>query len=175
MSDTLIAFCGASVIAKGTPATVAQAAKARLAEAAATPVLVFDESSGRQVDLDYSSPGPETSPTAASPGRPKLGVIGREVTLLPRHWDWLGTQSGGASVALRKLVENAMRSSAESDARRNRQEACYRFITAIGGNLPGYEEALRSLFADSKEGFSQVTAQWPKDVSGFALQLGFAK
>ncbi len=179
MADTFIAFSGSSLLSQGSKTTVTAAVTAKLAKAASARILVFEESSGRQIDLDLD-PTPSKSKSIApaespSPGRPKLGVIGREVTLLPRHWDWLGTQPGGASITLRKLVENAMRTSGEKDATRNRQEACYRFITAIAGNLPGYEEALRHLFADSKTGFSKATSAWPADVRTFAQQLAFPK
>lgn len=174
MVDTYIAFVGTMVLARGSITTVSAAATAKLAEPSSAPVLIFEESSGRQIDLDMSPTTSTPTSQAASPGRPKLGVIGREVTLLPRHWDWLATQPGGASITLRKLVENTMRTSGEKDARRNRQEACYRFVTAIAGNLPGYEEALRSLFAGSEAGFIKAASAWPADVSNFARQLGFA-
>src|ERR1700739_3037247 len=68
--------------------------------------LIFDEQTGRVVDIDPRYP-PDAE--TARPGRPKLGVVAREVTLLPRHWDWLATQPGGGSVALRKLVGEARR------------------------------------------------------------------
>ena len=111
-------------------------------------ILVFDDSTGQQVELDIRTKRAETP--EAEPrgrGRPKLGVIAEEVTLLPRHWDWLNVQPGGASVALRKLVDEARRTSGDADRVRAAQEAAYRFMSAVGGNLPGFEEATRALFA----------------------------
>jgi hypothetical protein len=111
------------------------------------------------VDIDPRFPPGEE---AARPGRPRLGVVAREVTLLPRHWDWLATQPGGASVALRKLVEEASRNpKAQARARR---DAAYRFATALVGNAPGYEEAIRALYAGHGEDFAAHIEGWPRDV-----------
>jgi|SRR5690606_3589220 len=104
-------------------------------------------------------------------GRPKLGVISREVTLLPRHWEWLSSQPGGASVALRKLVEAARLSNTDRDNRRNAQERAYHFMLALGGDLPGYEEATRALFADDMAALKNHLAGWPEDVRVHALKL----
>jgi len=104
-------------------------------------------------------------------GRPKLGVISREVTLLPRHWEWLAAQPGGASVALRKLVESARLSNTDRDSRRKAQERAYHFMLALGGDLPGYEEATRALFADDTEALKTHIAGWPDDVRTHALKL----
>jgi hypothetical protein len=121
--------------------------------------LIFDQQTGRVVDIDPRFPPGEE---AARPGRPKLGVVAREVTLLPRHWDWLATQPGGASVALRKLVEGASRNpKAQARARR---DAAYRFATALVGNAPGYEEAMRALYAGHGEDFAAHIEAWPADV-----------
>ena len=122
-------------------------------------LLVFADSDGRQTELAAL---PE--PPARGRGRPKLGVTAREVTLLPRHWDWLAAQPGGASVALRKLVEDARRVSTNGDRRRVAQEAAYRFMQALAGDLPGYEEATRALFAGDFARFEEHTAHWPDDV-----------
>ena len=121
--------------------------------------LIYDERTGRVVDIDPRfPPGGEER----GPGRPKLGVVPREVTLLPRHWDWLAAQPGGASVALRKLVEEA---SKRPDAMRPAaRQAAYRFATAIAGDAPGYEEAMRALFAGHKDDFLAVIEAWPPDV-----------
>lgn len=104
-------------------------------------------------------------------GRPKLGVISREVTLLPRHWEWLAAQPGGASVALRKLVESARLSNTDRESRRKAQERAYHFMMALGGDLPGYEEATRALFADNTEALKTHIAGWPDDVRAHALKL----
>jgi uncharacterized protein len=121
--------------------------------------LIFDRETGRVVDIDPRfPPGQEGS----RPGRPKLGVVPREVTLLPRHWDWLATQPGGASVALRKLVEEASRN--PMARQRARRDAVYRFATALVGNAPAYEEAMRALYAGQREEFAANIEAWPKDV-----------
>jgi len=144
--------------------------------------LVFDDGTGRQVDLDPRGTATEASvrdadPAVAEPrgrGRPRLGVVAKEVTLLPRHWDWLNGQPGGASVALRKLVEQARKSSGDRDRIRAAQEAAYRFMTALAGDLPGYEEATRALFAYDRRRFGEQIANWPEDVRDYAVRLAFA-
>jgi hypothetical protein len=105
------------------------------------------------------------------PGRPKLGVVAREVTLLPRHWEWLGRQPGGASVALRKLVEDARRANGGKDRIREAREAAYRFMSAMAGNEPGFEEATRALFAGARGAFEANVAGWPHDVKAHARRL----
>ncbi len=118
---------------------------------------------------------PADTPVAPrSPGRPKLGVVGREVTLLPRHWEWLAAQPGGASVTLRKLVETARREGVEADRVRRAQEATDRFMLALAGNEPGYEAAARALYAADRAGFETATAGWPRDVRDHARRLAGA-
>lgn len=182
-SNTYTAFAGSNCIAQGSLPEVATVVK-KLADAQEPQsLLVFSDNAGAQVDLDLhgslesvlarlSAPAPAPAePVRRSPGRPKLGVVGREVTLLPRHWDWLNAQPGGASVALRKLVEQARSSSAGQDRVRHARESAYRFMSAIAGNEPGFEEACRALFAGNKEGFEGQTETWPQDVREFALYL----
>ena len=135
--------------------------------------LVLDDATGKVVDLDLSG-GAEAvaaryAPPQRKPGRPKLGVVSREVTLLPRRWDWLAAQSGGASATLRRLVEAARRSP-ESRAKAA-QERAYRAMQALAGDLPGYEEALRALFAGDREGLATRIAAWPEDIREYALRL----
>ena len=122
-------------------------------------LLIFDRETGRVVDIDPRFPPNEEVPR---PGRPKLGVVPREVTLLPRHWDWLATQPGGASVALRKLVEEASRN--PKAQQRRLRDAAYRFATALVGKAPGYEEAIRALYAGQREEFAAHIEAWPADV-----------
>ena len=148
-----IAFQGFDQISAGTLPEVHAACASRPG------ALIFDPQSGRVVDID-----PRFAPTAEGPrpGRPKLGVVPREVTLLPRHWDWLATQPGGASVALRKLVEEASRNPRAQQ--RARRDAAYRFATALVGDAPGYEEAMRALYAGQPEDFAAHIEAWPPDV-----------
>lgn len=155
--------------------------------------LIFDDLSSEQIELDLrgtsddvlmrledaagaeASEEPPAVPTAEKaprgPGRPRLGVIAREVTLLPRHWEWLGSQPGGASVALRKLVEDARRTYEGKDRVRRAQEVGYRFLSAIAGHQPGFEEASRAIFAGQADRFDALTAAWPRDVRDHACKL----
>jgi hypothetical protein len=134
-------------------------AECHAAGSAVAGALIFDQETGRIVDIDPRHPPVDQ---ASRPGRPKLGVVAREVTLLPRHWDWLAAQPGGASVALRQLVE-AARSDPKHRARAAR-DSLYRFMTAIVGNAPGYEEALRALYAGERDDFFSHIEAWPPDV-----------
>ncbi|MFO1493364.1 MAG: DUF2239 family protein [Lysobacterales bacterium] len=140
------------------------------------PLWVFDDATGRPVDLDLRAreadiATPESGPEGRGRGRPRLGVIAREVTLLPRHWDWLATQRGGASVALRKLIDEARRANADADTRRRCQDRCYHFMSAIAGDLPGFEEAIRALYASDQVALLQHTAGWPADIVAHLQRL----
>ncbi|GHC95585.1 hypothetical protein GCM10007320_48770 [Pseudorhodoferax aquiterrae] len=171
------AFLGHRRIGQGTRAAVTRAARRALAAptAGSAPLLAFDDASGAPVELDLRQSPPAAATGAAAPppppGRPRLGVVAREVTLLPQHWEWLALQPGGASVALRKLVHEARRSLAAQDAVRAAQERCYQFLRAIAGDLPGYEEALRALFRGDRAGFDAATAGWPADVLAHGRRL----
>jgi hypothetical protein len=135
-------------------------AEAYAASLSADNAVIFDRQTGRVVDIDPRfPPSAENVPKA---GRPKLGVVPREITLLPKHWDWLATQPGGASVALRKLVEDASRN--PKAQMRQKRDAAYRFATALVGNAPGYEEAMRALYAGQKDEFAAHIEAWPADV-----------
>ena len=175
---TYTAFSGSRKIAQGPVAQVAVSIK----HIPQGRVLVFNDASCSQVDLDMRGTVEEVSARYSREpideprgrGRPKLGVVAKEVTLLPRHWDWLSAQPGGASVALRKLVEEARRTSGDADRIRAAQEAAYRFMSAIAGNFPGFEEATRALFACDRRRFSDMIANWPEDVRDYAVNLAFA-
>ncbi len=146
----------------------------------ADPFLVFNDASGEVVDLDLrdarsaAAPSPPSEAMPRGRGRPRLGVVAREVTLLPRHWEWLSAQPGGASVALRKLVEEARRTSGDRDRSRQAKEAAYRFMSAMAGNFAGFEEACRALFADNSRRFAELVAPWPPDIRDYAVKLAFA-
>jgi hypothetical protein len=135
-------------------------------------VRVYDDDSGRVVDLDYwdaAATAPE--PPARGRGRPRLGVTAREVTLLPRHWEWLAAQPGGASATLRRLVDEARRGASEGADMRRRRDAAYRFMSDMCGDRPGYEEALRAMYRGDEEGFAALVAAWPADVRDYARRL----
>ena len=166
----LFAFAGHRLLGRGPAAEVVAAVKT--ATDAGDTVLAFDAATGRVVDLDLRGDlaavlarlTPASEPEKRGPGRPKLGVTAREVTLLPRHWDWLAGQPGGPSVALRKLVEGALKEAEGPDRARRAKEATYRFMTAIAGDLPGYEEATRMLFAGDWTAFDAAVEGWPEGV-----------
>jgi hypothetical protein len=170
-------FAGTQRVARVSAAFAASVARQILAADPGARVLVFDDATGGQVDPDFRENAAIAAPQAPEAprgrGRPKLGVVAREVTLLPRHWEWLNSQPGGASVALRKLVENARRDNADRDRRREARAAATRFLSAMGGDLPGFEEASRALFAEDRLGFARIVAAWPGDVVAYARWLAF--
>jgi hypothetical protein len=186
-SRQFTAFAGHQHLASGSLAQVALAVKR--APADGTPILIYADATGRAVDLDLRGtdaeivarltpipPSGVASPAADEPrgrGRPRLGVVAREVTLLPRHWEWLGAQPGGASVALRKLVENARRANGDRDRGRAARDAAYHFMSAMAGNLSGFEEATRALFADDRQRFAGLIATWPADIRDHIVKLAF--
>lgn len=185
-TSTFTAFGGTTRVARGPLEEILGALLAWTAAGRAE-LLVFDDASGQQVDLDlrgsleeararlaahpYLVQQREQAAARSGPGRPKLGVVPREVTLLPRHWDWLAEQPGGASVTLRKLVEGAMRQDPDATRRRQAQDAAARFMSTMAGNLPGYEEALRAFYRHDLEGFAERIADWPTDLRDHALEL----
>jgi len=184
-----IAFDGDRRIATGDLREVARAAREVLDRRKHAAILIFDAVTSGPIDIDFrgttadvgarlpataSMPAGEedAAPSAPrGPGRPKLGVVAREVTLLPRHWDWLAQQPGGASVALRKLVEAARRTGEDGHRVRRAQEAAYRFMSAMAGNKPHYEDAIRALFANDPVHFEKLIAAWPADLRDHALNL----
>lgn len=196
--QTYTCFHGSRRLATGSLTEVALETKRAQQGDGSAPALIFDNRTGRTVEVDARGseaevikrlksiqdahealetssflPGDaEALPDASKGrGRPKLGVTAREVTLLPRHWEWLATQPGGASVALRKLVEEARRTHAEKDRLRQIQERTYHFISVLAGDLPGFEESSRALFAGNMPKFAECMAAWPTDVRDHALSL----
>lgn len=179
-TPTCAAFEAHKLIAYGPLAGVALAARAALQDG--RQVLVFDDSNGRVVDLDLrgdeaavlarlsATPGAD-DPAPRAPGRPKLGVVPREVTLLPRHWEWLADQPGGASVTLRKLVEAARSAPDDRAAIRQAQQIADRFMSAVLGDQPGYEEASRALYAADEAQFLALSQAWPADLRDHARRL----
>jgi uncharacterized protein len=186
------AFQGDRRIASGTLLHVAMKVKATFDRGEHAPILVFEDTTSRQVEIDLRGTIEQVAarltvgdtPRAAheasgdvaprGPGRPKLGVIAREVTLLPRHWDWLGAQPGGASVALRKLVEEAKRANLGRDRVRQAQDCAYQFMLAMAGDRPGFEEATRALFAADARRFEEYIGAWPEDIRTHAKRLASA-
>lgn len=199
LSKPCTAFDGHRLLSAGPLIEVALAVKAAIEDGAAG-VLTFDDAIGAIVDLDLrgskqdiiarlseravevparpgSGPASLADTAVDTPsgprgrGRPRLGVVAREVTLLPRHWEWLADQPGGASVILRRLVDEARRANGGQSQARARQAIAYRFMSVMAGDLPGFEEATRALFAGNHEGFERQMAAWPADLRSYALKL----
>ena len=189
-STPFIAFEGDARVAAGALLDVAIACRDAAARPGSGPLLMFDNQAGRVFDIDTRGSDEELAarvaqrlrpPEPQAPdaslveargrGRPRLGVVAREVTLLPRHWDWLASQPGGASVALRKLVEGASRTLSDHDARRVARERAYHFMSAMAGHRPYFEEAARALFADDLPRLLTLTEGWPPAVREHLLML----
>ena len=183
-----IAFAGPTRIAAGTLRDVIAKAKRALDDGEWGAVLIFDDQTGERIDVDFrgsledivehmrlvaesSTPRQENASATRGPGRPRLGVVAREVTLLPRHWEWLNRQPGGASVALRRLVDDARAAYGGRDIVRQAREAAYRFMSAMAGDETGFEEATRALFAGNAERFIEFSEAWPPDVRDHARVL----
>ena len=187
-SKSYTAFLGDRLVASGNLLDVALGAKKVLDQGEAHPLLVFDDLTSELVEIDLRGSAEDVASrirdaglgaeavqkAQQGPGRPKLGVVGREVTLLPRHWEWLDAQPGGASVTLRKLVEEAKRANVGRDQFRIAQEATYRFMRDMAGDRPGFEEAIRVLFSSKNRRvgpFEALVADWPKDIRRHVLEL----
>lgn len=174
---TYCAFAGARLVAQGNQRSTVEGAKRHLDAEPEASVLVFEEQTGRQVEFDFEGsleqvlaqlePEPPSVATDAEPrgpGRPKLGVVSREVSLLPRHWEWLERQQGGASGSLRRLVEAARKVGEGAQRAREAREAASKFMWAMTGNLPNFEEATRALFAKDQPRLEGLIADWPHDL-----------
>lgn len=169
--DTFTAFHHGRRIASGDRDAVVSAAFAALAADSVEP-LVFSDQTGALQPLVPPRPAPAAPAPAPGRGRPRLGVSAREVTLLPRHWDWLAAQPGGASATLRRLVEAAARApEAPEAARRRAADAACAVISALAGDAPGAEAAVRALYAGDADAFHRETAAWPADITAYVRRL----
>ena len=189
------AFKGSQRVESGDLLKVARKVKEIIDQDEQASILTFDDVTSELVEMDFrgtmedvlerlekpttgvesaTAPSKTDQSSRRGPGRPKLGVVSREVTLLPRHWDWLNSQPGGASVALRKLVEEARRVNSGKDKMRHSKEVAYRFMSAMAGHFPGFEEATRALFAGDSERFNSLVTSWPIDILDHARKLAEA-
>ncbi|MEC0269014.1 DUF2239 family protein [Paenibacillus anseongense] len=182
------AFLGVKVVASGSLQHIVITVKDALNDRDLTQLLIFDDSTGKPVDVDFRGktddvlkrleeqfgdlPSKEENhqPTRRA-GRPKLGVVSGEVTLLPRHWEWLKSQPGGASVTLRKLIDEARRTGEKQSNVRESQEAAYNFMTAMAGDFHQYEEALRALYASDMDRFYHFIHDWAPDIRNHVKKL----
>jgi hypothetical protein len=182
MDRTCTAFAGTKMVASGDILHVAVKVKKYLKDDGKENILIFDDVTSAQVELDLRGSLEavtkrfealvEPEDKKSGPGRPKLGVVSKEVTLLPQHWEWLALQPGGASVTLRKLIEEAKKKNFAKDQIRQAQDAVYKFMHAMAGDLPNYEEALRAMYAYDSKKFKKMIADWPKDIQEHILKVG---
>lgn len=184
---TYTAFAGTRCIASGDRSSMLLATKKYVDRKEPDSILIFEDQTGTQIDFDFRGTPDEVlerisshphfaateEPTQprSGPGRPKLGVVCREVSLLPRHWDWLEHQRGGISVALRKLIDEARKGGLGAEHARIAREAASKFMWAMAGNLPGFEEASRALFAKDHDKLGSLIAKWPKDLRNHVQKL----
>lgn len=174
---TYTAFVGMNLLASGTLDHVLAALKFKFDEDAGTVFLIFEDQTGRQVDFDLRGTPADVqaryrpAPAHPGPGRPRLGVVAREVSLLPRHWEWLEQQPSGASGAIRRLVDEARKKNPDEQQARAAIEAAGRFLSAMAGDLPGYEDASRALYSRNKKRFYLLTREWPRDLRLHARNL----
>jgi hypothetical protein len=164
------AFLANRLVARGEVDSVLRACKAALDAGATETLLIFEDASGKQTEFDFTGSLEDVLAKASpedkkvGPGRPKLGVVSREVSLLPRHWEWLEQDPHGISAALRRLVDEARKREPGKFERAQRRDAASKFMWCLAGNLPGFEEASRALFAEDRDGFFELVKDWPEDI-----------
>jgi hypothetical protein len=163
---TLTVFLKDEVIARGSPEQVVPRMRELQPLERTSDLLAFDDETGRQIDLDLRL----EAPPQPRRGRPALGVEAKEVTLLPRHWEWLAQQRGGASATLRKLVEEALR---KGRSAKDHHDTAYRFLYAIAGDLPHFVDAMREMYAGNEVGYDHFTYDWPRDIRDHGRRLAF--
>jgi len=186
---TYTAFEGSELVFRGSLQHVVTKIKKRMGKTSHSEVLLFSDETGKLMDFNFHGTekdvlkrlevfssvsdrhGKEESASPAGPGRPKLGVISREVSLLPRHWEWLAAQPSGSSATLRKLIEEAKKKSSGGATVKQLQERCYKVMSVLAGDLSGYEEALRSLYKKDEERFLVQIKEWPKDIRKHIAEL----
>lgn len=167
---TYSAFVGQQLLISGELTAMLRRTKEYMDAGGTETPLIFEDQTGRQVDFDFRGTAEEVVERAApsrnrtGPGRPRLGVVSREISLLPRHWEWLELQPQGISAALRRLVDEARRREPGREQARIVKEAAGKFMWAMAGNLPGFEEASRALFTDDQTRFAQLICDWPRDI-----------
>jgi hypothetical protein len=170
-----VVFAGARSVAAGPLADVAAVLRRRQLKHPGESVLVFEVETGRQIELDLERPlaellEREERAKPAGPGRPRLGVVSREVSLLPRHWAWLEEQPNGISAALRRLVEQGMKTEPGKQRAQRMRAALSRVLSAIAGDRPHFEEACRALYAGDEQRFAALVARWPHDIKSYAVE-----
>lgn len=180
---TYTAFEGLKKLVAGDLEKVLLAVKKRLKTHRDSSVLIFSDTTGKQMDFDLSGTEDDvierhkiytakTAPSQSAVGRPKLGVVPREISLLPIHWEWLNTQPGGASPTIRLLIDEKIKlESSDKMKIKKSQEVAYKFLSAIAGDLPNFEESIRYLYRSDRKKFIELTSDWQKDIAEHALSL----
>jgi hypothetical protein len=183
MSDTVSAFLDEALVAQGSREVVTRRIEDRYSAGDFSRIRVFEDATGKVTDLDYwdaaKAGAPRSTPQRPplpgqekrARGRPRLGVVSREITLLPRQWEWLATQPGGASATIRRLVEEARKRRSESVSAAQAREGVHRFMTEMAGDRPGYEEALRALYRSDILAVLRIASQWPEDIRRYLERL----
>jgi hypothetical protein len=180
------AFLGHSSLAEGGLEAVVGAAKLAVDEGIQERLAIYRDEDARVLDFDFRGSVEEVlgrlgrhpivgaevePPKPRGPGRPKLGVVSREITLLPRHWDWLKEKRGGASATLRRLVDDARKVDSGENGDKEIQGRVYAFISDLASDLPAFEEVSRALFAGEYGRMTELAGDWPKDVRAYLTKL----
>lgn len=165
---TFAAFAASRLISAGPREKVLRGVKKHLDKGGAS-VLIFEDATGRQIDFDFRGSVDDVvarvrDDVKPGPGRPKLGVVSREISLLPRHWDWLENQPNGISAAIRRLVDEARRNETGIERGRHVRNAISKFLWAIAGDFPNFEEVARALHAREDSRLAGLMSDWPKDI-----------
>ncbi len=183
LQGSYTAFEGTHRLFQGTFQEVVLKIKKRLGKSENSSILIFSDVTGKTMDFNFQGSekdvlkrlevyvSKEESPESSGPGRPKLGVVSREISLLPRHWEWLATQPGGASATLRRLIEEAKKKSTTHISTKQIQERVYRMMSVIAGDMEGFEEALRALYKMDRIGFQLHVQSWPRDVKNYVIEM----
>ncbi len=176
------AFDGHQLLFKGAFSEVVLKIKKRIGKDSNSSILIFSDATGKTMDFNFQGTEKdilkrlevfvtEKSQPLEGPGRPRLGVVSREISLLPRHWEWLASQPGGASATLRKFVDAEMRKSSDGPSVQQAQERAYKFMNVMAGDLEGYEDALRALYRKDKKQFTASIKNWAPDVKTYVVEL----
>jgi len=184
----VVGFVGWELVARGTLDEVVAACRLASAQRPNQRTAFFDDVSGHAVEAPVAptatrSPSEGVSPIVRSapaaereasdatgpqrkrgPGRPRLGVVSREVSLLPRHWEWLSAQRGGTSATLRRVIDAARKADGGTTERRRTIDAAHRFLWDIAGDLPCFEELTRALYAEQFQRVADLSCSWPTGV-----------
>jgi hypothetical protein len=180
--ETYTAFDGVEQVCQGPLFEVVARVKKRLGKAENSAILIFSDVTGKTMDINFQGSEkdvlgrlemfvPKEQEAVVGPGRPKLGVVSREISLMPRHWEWLATQPGGASATLRSLIEDAKKRSSEKVSGKQLQECAYRFMSVMAGDREGFEEALRALYRLDRKSFLTHIRSWPRDIKNHVMEM----